>query len=90
MATPTLAPDQAVAEVCQRLDVGHGQLVVHLAGALGLGALRSARRKGARTGSLHPLRAFGRGESEGFRGAAAGIAGSDPTASSGDSRSTQW
>jgi predicted short-subunit dehydrogenase-like oxidoreductase (DUF2520 family) len=72
--------DPAVAEVCQRLDVGPGQLVVHLAGALGLGPLRSARRKGARTGSLHPLRAFARGQSEGFRGAAAGIAGSDPTA----------
>jgi predicted short-subunit dehydrogenase-like oxidoreductase (DUF2520 family) len=73
--------DRAVAEVCQRLEVGPGQLVVHLAGALGLGALRSARRKGARTGSLHPLRAFARGESEGFRGAAAGVAGSDATSS---------
>ena len=73
--------DQAVAEVCRRLDIGPGQLVVHLAGALGLDVLRSARRKGARTGSLHPLRAFTRGESEGFRGAAAGIAGSDGMAS---------
>ena len=72
--------DQAVGEVCQRLDVGPGQLVVHLAGALGLGVLRSARRKGARTGSLHPLRAFTGGESGGFRGAAAGIAGSDAAA----------
>ena len=73
--------DQAVADVCQRVDVGPGQLVVHLAGALGLGALRSARRKGARTGSFHPLRAFTRGEPKGFRGATAGIAGSDATAS---------
>jgi predicted short-subunit dehydrogenase-like oxidoreductase (DUF2520 family) len=74
-------PDRSVAEVCRRLDVGPGQLVVHLAGALSLAPLRSARLKGARTGSLHPLRAFTRGEIHDFRGAAAGLAGSDPSAS---------
>ncbi len=72
--------DGAVAEVCDRLEVGSGQLVAHLAGALDLAPLSSARRKGARTGSLHPLRAFTVGEPGGFSGAAAGIAGSDPSA----------
>jgi len=69
--------DGAVAEVCASLEVGPGQLVAHLAGALGLSPLASARRKGARTGSLHPLRAFTRAEPGRFRGASAGIAGSD-------------
>lgn len=73
-------PDGAVEEVCQRIEVGPRQLVAHLAGALGLQALAAARRKGARTGSLHPLRAFVRGHGQDFHGAAAGIAGSDATA----------
>jgi predicted short-subunit dehydrogenase-like oxidoreductase (DUF2520 family) len=72
--------DGAVGEVCRRLEVGEGQLVAHLGGALGLSALATARRKGARTGSLHPLRAFTRGEAQGFGGFAAGISGSDPSA----------
>ena len=72
--------DQAIADVCRRLEVGPGQLVVHLAGALGLSPLRSARLKGARTGSLHPLRAFTKNVLHDFRGAAAGVAGSDATA----------
>lgn len=72
--------DPAVAEVCRRLEVGPGQLVAHLAGALGLRPLAAARRKGARTGSLHPLRPFTRGDRLGFRGFAAGIAGSDESA----------
>ena len=73
--------DHAVASVCRRLEVGGAQLVAHLAGALGLSTLRSARLKGARTGSVHPLRAFVRGEVHDFRGAAAGIIGSDLSAS---------
>lgn len=72
--------DSAVAEVCARLEVGPGQLVAHLAGALGMRPLAAARRKGARTGSLHPLRPFTRGDGLGFRGFAAGIAGSDESA----------
>jgi predicted short-subunit dehydrogenase-like oxidoreductase (DUF2520 family) len=51
--------------------------VTHLAGALGLQPLASARRKGAKTGSIHPLRAFVRGQHQDFHGAAAGISGSD-------------
>ena len=73
--------DQAVASVCRRLEVGGAQLVAHLAGALGLSPLRSAQLKGARTGSVHPLRAFSQGEVHDFRGAAAGIIGSDLSAS---------
>ncbi|HEY6911999.1 MAG TPA: DUF2520 domain-containing protein [Myxococcales bacterium] len=72
--------DGAVAELCDALDVGRGQLVAHLAGALGLRPLSSALRKGARTGSLHPLRAFTAGQPGSFSGAAAGIAGSDSSA----------
>ena len=72
--------DPAIAAVCRRLDVGPGQLVAHLAGAQGLRPLRSARLKGARTGSMHPLRAFTHGEPPAFHGAAAGIAGSDASA----------
>ena len=73
-------PDLAVAPLCARLEVGPGQLVAHLAGALGLAPLAAARRKGARTGSLHPLRAFVRGQRQDYDGAAAGISGSDATA----------
>ena len=72
--------DQAVAEVCARLDVGPGQLVAHVAGPLRLSPLVAARRKGARTGSLHPLRPFPGRDGDGFRGYAAGIAGGDPSA----------
>jgi predicted short-subunit dehydrogenase-like oxidoreductase (DUF2520 family) len=73
-------PDAAVASLCARLDVARGQLVAHLAGALSLAPLEAARRKGARVGSLHPLRAFLQGRGQDFRGAFAGVAGSDKTA----------
>ncbi len=72
--------DASIAPVAAGLDVGAGQLVVHLAGALGIAPLRAVRRKGARTGSLHPLRAFPAGEMTDFRGAFAGISGSDDSA----------
>jgi len=72
--------DQAVSEVCGRLEVGPGQLVAHLAGALGLAPLVTARRKGARTGSLHPLRPFRGTDEDGFQGFAAGVSGSDASA----------
>src|SRR5205085_2661924 len=72
--------DQAVSEVCGRLEIGPGQLVAHLAGALGLSPLSSARRKGARTGSLHPLRPFRGADGDVLEGFAAGISGSDPSA----------
>lgn len=72
--------DGAVAEVCEKLEVGKRQLVAHLAGALGLDVLKSARRRGARTGSMHPLRAFVRGRRQDFDGAACGIDGSGESA----------
>jgi len=67
-------PDGAIAGVAARLHSAPAQLVVHLAGALDLRALLPAKRRG----SMHPLRAFT--GSEDFRGAAAGIAGSDAPA----------
>jgi predicted short-subunit dehydrogenase-like oxidoreductase (DUF2520 family) len=73
-------PDAAIAPLCARLDVGRGQLVAHLAGALSLAPLAAARRKGARVGSIHPLRAFVRGRAQDFRGAFAGLTGSDASA----------
>jgi predicted short-subunit dehydrogenase-like oxidoreductase (DUF2520 family) len=75
--------DPAVEPLCQRIAglLQPGQLVVHCAGALGLDVLASARAAGARTGSLHPLRAIPRGSGAGtLRDAAAGIAASDPSA----------
>jgi predicted short-subunit dehydrogenase-like oxidoreductase (DUF2520 family) len=83
--------DGAVGPLCERLDVGRGQLVAHLAGALTLAPLEAGRRRGARTGSIHPLRALvaaPRGQTlrgaaahdQTLRGAAAGIAGSDAAA----------
>jgi len=72
--------DSAVAPLAARLEVGPAQLVAHLAGALELNVLKAARKKGARVGSIHPLRAFVRGRRQDFHGAAAGISGSDATA----------
>ena len=75
--------DPAVEPLCERIAVlvRPGQLVVHCAGALPLDVLSSAREAGARTGSLHPLRAIPRGSSASIlRDAAAGVAASDPTA----------
>jgi len=75
--------DPAVEPLCRRIAglLRAGQLVVHCAGALGLDVLASAREAGARTGSLHPLRAIPRGSGAGIlRDAAAGIAASDASA----------
>jgi predicted short-subunit dehydrogenase-like oxidoreductase (DUF2520 family) len=75
--------DPAVEPLCERIAglVGPGQLVVHCAGALSLEVLSSALEAGARTGSLHPLRAIPRGSGAAIlRDAAAGVAASDETA----------
>jgi predicted short-subunit dehydrogenase-like oxidoreductase (DUF2520 family) len=75
--------DSAVEAVCQRIAplLRRGQLVVHCAGALGLDVLRSALEAGARTGSLHPLRAIPPGSpASALRDAAAGIDASDAAA----------
>ena len=77
-------PDGAVEGLCEQLAAaglcGPKQLVVHLAGALPISPLQAAKRRGARTGSIHPLRAFVRGGPTSFRGAACGISGSSPAA----------
>ena len=66
--------DPAVEPLCRQV----AGLIAHCAGALTLDPLRSALEAGARTGSLHPLRAIPRGSAPGIlRDAAAGIAGSD-------------
>jgi predicted short-subunit dehydrogenase-like oxidoreductase (DUF2520 family) len=70
--------DSAVADLCGQLNFAKGQLVVHLAGALPLAALKGASDQGTRAGSLHPLRAITKGDD--FRGAYAGVAGSTSTA----------
>jgi predicted short-subunit dehydrogenase-like oxidoreductase (DUF2520 family) len=70
--------DSAVEELCAQLPVSRGQIVAHLAGALPLSALLSARERGARVGSLHPLRAILPGDD--FRGAAAGISAASASA----------
>ena len=78
--------DPAVEPLCGRIAglVGRGQLVVHCAGALSLDVLSSALQAGARTGSLHPLRAIPRGSGATvLRDAAAGVAASDATARAG-------
>jgi predicted short-subunit dehydrogenase-like oxidoreductase (DUF2520 family) len=75
--------DPAVEPLCRRIGglLRPGQLVAHCAGALALDVLASAREAGARTGSLHPLRAIPRGSGAGIlRDAAAGIAASDASA----------
>jgi predicted short-subunit dehydrogenase-like oxidoreductase (DUF2520 family) len=77
--------DAAVEPLCRRIAalLRRGQLVVHCAGALALDVLAAARQAGARTGSMHPLRAIPRGSGAGtLRDAAAGIAASDPGARS--------
>jgi len=75
--------DAAVEPLCRRIAglLRPGHLVAHCAGALGLDALSSALDAGARTGSLHPLRAIPWGSPAGvLRDAAAGVAGSDAAA----------
>ncbi|MFL5310981.1 MAG: Rossmann-like and DUF2520 domain-containing protein [Myxococcales bacterium] len=75
--------DAAVEPLCRRIAalLRRGQLVAHCAGALGLDALSSALDAGARTGSLHPLRAIpGGSAADVLRNAAAGVSGSDALA----------
>lgn len=77
--------DGAVAELCAQLVderlIVPGQLVVHLAGGLPVSVLDPAVRAGARTGSMHPLRAVMPGPPpDALKGATASIAGSDEIA----------
>jgi predicted short-subunit dehydrogenase-like oxidoreductase (DUF2520 family) len=77
--------DAAIAGICAQLVeeklVMPGQLVVHLAGALPISVLDPALRAGARTGSLHPLRAvIPSGPPDVLKGATAAISASDESA----------
>jgi predicted short-subunit dehydrogenase-like oxidoreductase (DUF2520 family) len=77
--------DGAVAQLCAQLVderlIIPGQLVVHLAGGLPVSVLDPAVRAGARTGSMHPLRAvMPSPPPDALKGATASIAGSDEIA----------
>lgn len=51
-------PDDALADMAQRLRLYAGQAAVHTSGALGADVLEPARAAGAAIGSFHPLVAF--------------------------------
>lgn len=60
-------PDSALAEVASRLsrfprEIVHGKIILHTSGALDSAVLAPLARRGASTGSLHPMQTFsGRG-----------------------------
>ncbi len=74
-------PDDAIAEVCDRIAGAKPSLVGHVSGASTLDALATARERGASTFSLHPLQTFADGETP-VEGTPAAIAGSDEEATS--------
>lgn len=51
-------PDDAIAEVVAAVTWRPGQGVVHTSGAVSLDVLAGARKRGAWTGSVHPLQTF--------------------------------
>lgn len=57
-------PDGRIEEVCREVATGGGfrpgQVVLHMSGALSSSVLASARERGARVASLHPLQSFAR------------------------------
>ena len=72
-------PDDAIAEVCERVAKTRAPLVGHVSGASTLDVLASASERGASTFSLHPLQTFADGETA-ISGTPAAIAGSDGAA----------
>jgi predicted short-subunit dehydrogenase-like oxidoreductase (DUF2520 family) len=74
-------PDGAIADVAARIvsrrhEQGktlRGQLVVHSSGALTVGALRAARKAGARVASVHPVMSFPTRKVVGLRGVLFGV-----------------
>jgi predicted short-subunit dehydrogenase-like oxidoreductase (DUF2520 family) len=72
-------PDNALAEVCERVAKTGAQLVGHVSGASTLDVLASARERGASIFSLYPLQTFADGETA-ISGTPAAIAGSDEAA----------
>ncbi|HEY0838598.1 MAG TPA: DUF2520 domain-containing protein [Vulgatibacter sp.] len=71
-------PDRAISEVARMLAdtgrAGAGNVVAHCSGALGLEVLEPLRILGAEVGSLHPLAAVSRSDSD-LRGSAAALDG---------------
>ncbi len=57
-------PDDEIMAACKSVHWRSGSYVVHCSGALSLEALESAAARGAKTGSLHPLQTFARGEQQ--------------------------
>lgn len=51
-------PDDAIPNIAAQIHWRRGQYVLHCSGTLSLDVLEPARRKGAATGSLHPLQSF--------------------------------
>jgi len=74
-------PDRAIAQACEGLrdSIPPLRLIGHTSGATDLGALASARKRGASTFSLHPLQTVPDDATD-LSGAPCGIAGSDPGA----------
>ncbi len=70
-------PDDAIAGVVASLSEVEGSLVVHLSGSLSSEVLAPSRKKGARTGALHPLRSFADpgAAAEAFRGTYCAVEG---------------
>jgi predicted short-subunit dehydrogenase-like oxidoreductase (DUF2520 family) len=72
-------PDASVTEVAASLQLTAAHALVHLSGALSLGALAAAAARGARTGVLHPLQSFPPDASaQRFRGIHAGVDADSP------------
>jgi len=76
-------PDDAIAAVCQQVAAGggfgHGDVAMHLSGALGSQALDAARARGAAALAFHPIQTFARVDPTRFEGIACALEG-DPEA----------
>ncbi len=78
-------PDKAIAEVASEIasDGGfeEGDLAVHLSGSLPSSVLEPAQVRGARVGSMHPIKSFaGVEEDRDFSGVCFGVEGQDDAA----------
>jgi predicted short-subunit dehydrogenase-like oxidoreductase (DUF2520 family) len=77
-------PDTQIEPVCDQIAISGGftedSVVFHLSGALSSGVLKTAQKKGAATGSIHPLQAFApyvRGQKSPFSGINISLEGDD-------------
>jgi predicted short-subunit dehydrogenase-like oxidoreductase (DUF2520 family) len=74
------APDDALAEVARRLakvagNKSRGKVVLHASGALDNSVLRALARRGAATGSIHPMQTFTNNSRPNLRGVIFAIEG---------------